>query len=76
MALTALARLLIGVVNLERVDLMDAITTPHLGLLVVTGGILMLSIAVLVLRYASYRFPSARPVIRGGQAGQGTDDMA
>lgn len=48
-ALTALTRLLIGMVNEEHVDLMDAITTPHLELLVATGGILMLSVAVLVL---------------------------
>ena len=42
-ALTALTRLLIGMVNLEHVELMEAIQNPHLGLLVVTGGILMLS---------------------------------
>ncbi len=65
-ALTALTRLLIGMVNLEHVDLMDAIETPHLGLLVVIGGILMLAIAVLVLRYASYQYPSAQPTVRGG----------
>ena len=74
-ALTALTRLLIGMVNEEHVDLMDAITTPHLGLLVVTGGILMMAISVLVLRYASFKYPSARPIVRGGAAGQDPDDM-
>ena len=74
-ALTALTRLLIGMVNEEHVDLMDAITTPHWGLVVVTGGILMLSAAVLVLRYASYKYPSARPIVRGGGADKGTADM-
>ncbi len=72
-ALTALTRLLIGMVNEEHVDLMDAITTPHWGLVVVTGGILMLSLAVLVLRYASYKFPSARPSIRGATARDAVD---
>ena len=70
-ALTALTRLLISMVNLEHVDLMDAIQNPHLGLLVVTGGILMLSIAVLVLRFASYKYPSERPAVRGS----GAEDM-
>ncbi len=74
-ALTALTRLLIGMVNLEHVELMDAIQNPHLGLLVVTGGILMLAIAVLVLRYASYKFPSERPAVRGGIGASGTEDM-
>jgi len=73
-ALTALTRLLIGMVNLEHVELMDAIQNPHLGLLVVTGGILMLAIAVLVLRYASYKYPSVRPTVRA-DAGGG-EDMA
>ena len=65
-ALTALTRLLISMVNVEHVDLIDAIQNPHLGLLVVTGGILMLAVAVFVLRYASYKFPSERPPVRGG----------
>ena len=63
-ALTALTRLLISMVNLEHVDLMDAIQNPHLGLLVVIGGILILSVAVLVLRFASYKYPSDLPAVR------------
>jgi len=35
----------------------------------------MLSIAVLVLRYASYRYPSARPIVRGGEAGEWANEM-
>lgn len=64
-AITALTRLLIGMINFEHINLQDAILTPHLGLLVATGGILMLSLAVLVMRYASYRFPSDRPTVLG-----------
>lgn len=66
-ALTALTRLLIGMVNLEHVDMMDAIQNPHWGLLVATGGILLLSISVLVLRYASFKYPSAGPDARSGR---------
>jgi phosphate starvation-inducible membrane PsiE len=62
-ALTALTRLLIGMANLEHLELVDAIQTPHLGLLVVTGCILMLAVAVLVLRYASYQYPSVRATL-------------
>ncbi len=71
-ALTALTRLLIGMVNLEHVDLANALHTPHWGLLVVTGGILLLAAAVLLLRYASYKYPSETAVRRDA----GADDMA
>jgi len=75
-AITALTRLLIGMVNVEHVELMDALQNPHLGLLVVTGGILMLALAVLVLRYASYKYPSERPTVRGSIGTGETEDMA
>jgi phosphate starvation-inducible membrane PsiE len=65
-ALTALTRLLIGMVNLEHVELIDAIQAPHYGLLVVTGCILLLAIAVLALRYASYKYPSVRSTVASG----------
>jgi phosphate starvation-inducible membrane PsiE len=52
-AITALARVLIEVVSAKHRTGAD--------LLIVTGAILALSFAVLVLRYASYRFPSDRP---------------
>ena len=74
-ALTALTRLLIGMANLEHVDLADAIKTPHWGLLLVTGGILLLTFAVLVLRYASYKYPSVRAAV-GRDDSQGRDEMA
>src|SRR4029450_13450209 len=52
-AITALARVLIELVGAEHRTGTD--------LLVVTGAILLLSLAVLVLRFASHRFPSERP---------------
>jgi len=73
-ALTALTRLLIGMVNLEHVDLMDAIQNPHWGLLVVTVGILLLALAALILRYASYKYPSAPAGARTDQQIGGHED--
>ena len=52
-AITALARVLIEIVSAEHRTGAD--------LLVVAGAILVLSVAVLVLRFASYKFPSDRP---------------
>lgn len=75
-ALTALTRLLIGVVNLEHADIIRTEHAPNLDLLVVSGGILLISLAVLVVRYASYRYPSVRPPVRADQAPGGGDDMA
>ena len=49
-AMTALTRMLIGFINVEHV--------PGDGILIVSGAILMLAFAVLVLRYGSDRFPS------------------
>ena len=74
-ALTALTRLLIGMANSAHVDIETAIQEPHYGLIVVTSGILVLSIAVLVLRYASYSYPSLRRSPASG-ATAGSDDMA
>ena len=52
-AITALGRFLIELVSAEH----------HTGIdiLIVTGAILMLSLAVLVLRFGSSRYPSDRP---------------
>lgn len=55
-AITALTRLLIGLVNGEHGH-------PSNDLLIVTGAILVLSICVLILRFGSYRFPSDRRYI-------------
>lgn len=74
-ALTALTRLLIGVVNLEHNDIVQPSHAPNLDLLVVSGGILLVSIAVLVVRYASYRYPSVHSPTQEGQASR-RDDTA
>ena len=52
-AITALARVLIEIVGAEQRTGMD--------ILILTGGILLLSFAVLVLRIGSYTYPSDRP---------------
>jgi phosphate starvation-inducible membrane PsiE len=33
-------------------------TAPDLGILILAGGTLVMALAVLVVRYASYHFPS------------------
>jgi len=62
-AITALTRMLIGSANLahegEIADFHDL--DVHLAL--VTGSILLLALAALVLRYASYKYPSKRPAV-------------
>jgi len=52
-AITALGRVLIEIVGAEHRTGMD--------ILVVAGAILLLSFAVLVLRFGSYKFPSGTP---------------
>jgi phosphate starvation-inducible membrane PsiE len=52
-AITALGRVLIEIVSAEH--------RTGLDILVVTGAILLLSFAVLVLRFGSYRYPSEQP---------------
>jgi phosphate starvation-inducible membrane PsiE len=60
-AITALGRVLIELVSAEHRTGTD--------ILVVTGAILMLSFAVLVLRFGSYRYPSDKPEsdVKSGQ---------
>ncbi len=48
--ITALTRHLIGWVNHE--------PKPDVGVLILSGGILILAVSVLVIRYASYKYPS------------------
>lgn len=36
---------------------------PEIDLLIVAGAILILAVSVLIIRYASYRFPSERPAM-------------
>jgi protein PsiE len=52
-AITALGRVLIEIVGAEHRTGTD--------ILVITGAILLLSFAVLVLRFGSYKYPSERP---------------
>jgi phosphate starvation-inducible membrane PsiE len=52
-AITALGRMLIEIVGAEQRTGMD--------ILILTAGILLLSFAVLVLRFGSYKYPSDRP---------------
>ena len=63
-AITALARVLIELVSAEHRTGTD--------LIVVAGAILVVAIAVLVLRFASYRFPSAGSA--SGPQAAGIDD--
>ena len=62
-AITALTRMLIGAANLahegEAADYHDL----DLHLALVTGSILLLALAALVLRYASHKYPSKRPSV-------------
>jgi phosphate starvation-inducible membrane PsiE len=55
-AMTALTRMLIADIQAHH--------QPDYGILLIAGGILMLSLATLVIRYGSFRFPSSPA--RGG----------
>lgn len=63
-AITALTRLLIGDVSHHK--------APDAGLLYVCGGILLLAFAILVVRFASYKYPSTKNIDASG----GTVDNA
>ena len=52
-AITALTRMLIADIQHDH--------TPNMGILLIAGGILLLALANLVIRYGSARFPSAEP---------------
>jgi phosphate starvation-inducible membrane PsiE len=72
-AITALTRLLIGDVSHHK--------APDVGLLYLCGGILLLAFAILVVRYASYRYPSTKvwtPTAGSGrgQVGAGEQRLA
>lgn len=60
--ITALTRHLIGWVNHE--------PKPDEGVLILSGGILILALSVLVIRYASWKYPSGVPI---GETGELTD---
>ena len=57
--ITALTRMLIADIQHDH--------TPNMGILLISGGILLLAIATLVIRYGSAKFPSAES---GGGSGQ------
>ena len=52
-AITALTRMLIADIQHNH--------TPTLGILMISGGILLLAVANLVIRYGSAKFPSVEP---------------
>ncbi len=53
-AMTALTRMLIGFINVEH--------RPDQGILLISGAIFMLALAVLVLRFGSHKYPSVKAV--------------
>lgn len=57
-AITALTRLLIGDVSHHK--------APDAGLLYVCGGILLLAFSILVVRFASYKYPSTKSIDASG----------
>ena len=63
-AITALTRLLISDVSHHH--------RPDMGVVYVSGAILLLAVAILVVRFASSRFPSVQPSARGGRDGDET----
>lgn len=66
-AITALTRLLIGDVSHHN--------APEAGLLYVCGGILLLSLSILVVRYASSKYPSSKAIDSSGKViGENTLD--
>jgi phosphate starvation-inducible membrane PsiE len=58
-AITALTRLLISDVSHHH--------RPDMGVVYVSGAILLLAVAILVVRFASSRFPSVQAPSRGGR---------
>ena len=60
-AITALTRMLIGSANLVHEGHLEDFRDIDVHLALVTGSILLLAVAGLVVRYASYKYPSARP---------------
>lgn len=58
-AITALTRYLIGDVSHHK--------APEVGLLYMCGGIFLLALSVVAVRYASYRFPSSKAIDSTGE---------
>ena len=53
-AITALTRMMIA-------DVQEKHLHPDMGIILIAGGILLLALAILVIRYGSNRFPTAEP---------------
>lgn len=66
--ITALTRHLIGWVNHE--------PKPDMGVIILSGGILILSLSVLIIRYASHSFPSPSPPSERGYTADTDPDKA
>ncbi len=66
-AMTALTRMLIGFINVEH--------RPDQGILLISGAILMLAVAILVLRFGSHKYPAIRTA-RTVPAAAGADKPA
>ncbi|GAB7531786.1 phosphate-starvation-inducible PsiE family protein [Pseudomonas sp. 3A(2025)] len=58
-AITALTRYLIGDVSHHK--------APEVGLLYMCGGIFLLALSVVAVRYASYKFPSSKAIDSTGE---------
>ncbi|QLF92394.1 phosphate-starvation-inducible PsiE family protein [Pseudomonas sp. ABC1] len=58
-AITALTRYLIGDVSHHK--------APDIGLLYLCGGIFLLALSVLAVRYASYKYPSSKAIDSTGE---------
>jgi len=55
-AITALTRHMIGFVNITHTP--GVVIEPDMSILVMAGAILMLAVALFILRYGSYKYPS------------------
>ena len=69
-AMTALTRMLIGSANLVHEGKLADFRDIDVHLALVTGSILLLALAGLVVRYGSFRFPSSRPASSTGEGAQ------
>ncbi|MGB0749105.1 MAG: phosphate-starvation-inducible protein PsiE [Magnetospiraceae bacterium] len=71
-AITALTRLMIGGINAqhERHEIGEATVTADIHTLILSGAILILAIAVLLLRYGSNKFPSTHLINKRTQFGE------
>jgi phosphate starvation-inducible membrane PsiE len=64
-AITALTRMMIADIQHNH--------QPGIGILYVSGAILLLALAALVIRYGSYRYPAAPNLDAGGRPAAGVD---